>query len=87
MVMLSPAIDARYFDVEPQRGKLLSISEVCALIGVSRSMIYKCMRERDCPFPAPLKIGALSRWRLDDIVEWACDLKSRQHSSARPSRH
>jgi excisionase family DNA binding protein len=87
MVMLSPALDEKFLDVEPQRGKLLSISEVCSLVGVSRSMIYKCMRERDCPFPAPLKIGALSRWRLDDIVEWACDLKIRQQSSPRPSSH
>lgn len=81
MVTLSPSLDERFFDVEPQRGRLLAISDVCALLGVSRSMIYKCMKEPDCPFPAPLKIGALSRWRLDDIVEWSEELKAVQQET------
>ncbi len=89
MVMLSPGLDESFFDVEPQRGRLLAISDVCALLGLSRSMVYKCMKEPDCPFPAPLKIGALSRWRLDDIVEWSATLKNRQQapSKTRPVSH
>ena len=76
MIMLSPNLDERYFDVQPQRGKLLAISDVCALLGVSRSIVYKCMKDQERPFPAPLKIGALSRWRLDDIVEWSDEMRN-----------
>ena len=82
MVMLSPALDERYLDVAPQQGKLLSISEVCSLLGLSRSMVYKQMKEQQLPFPPPLKIGALSRWRLDDIIEWSGELKDIQRDNA-----
>ena len=71
-------LDERFFDIEPTAGRLLSIAEVCALIDVSRSMIYKSMKEPHCPFPAPLKIGSLSRWRHDDIIAWSDRLKSLQ---------
>ncbi|MCK5746260.1 MAG: helix-turn-helix domain-containing protein [Oricola sp.] len=84
MVMLSQSLDERYFDIEPQRGKLLSINDLCSLLGVSRSMIYKCMKGGEPPLPPPLKIGALSRWRLDDIVEWSGELKAcQQEQTAR----
>ena len=52
------------------RKKLLTVKEVCAMLGLSRSMIYKCMKDPANPFPAPLKIGAASRWVIDDIHEW-----------------
>ena len=45
---------------------LLTIREVCARVGVSRTTIYARMNERQ--FPAPIKIGAKSvRWRSDEI--------------------
>ena len=45
---------------------LLTIREVCARDGVSRTTIYARMNERQ--FPAPIKIGTKSvRWRSDEI--------------------
>ena len=45
---------------------LLTIGEVCARVGVSRTTIYARMNERQ--FPAPIKIGTKSvRWRSDEI--------------------
>ncbi len=45
---------------------LLTIREVCARVGVSRTTIYARMNERQ--FPAPIKIGTKSvRWRSDEI--------------------
>ena len=44
---------------------LLTIGEVCARVGVSRTTIYARMNERQ--FPAPIKIGTKSvRWRSDE---------------------
>ena len=45
---------------------LLTIREVCARVGVSRTTIYARMNERQ--FPAPIKTGTKSvRWRSDEI--------------------
>ena len=49
---------------------LLKITEVCDFVGLSRSMIYKCIADPDIGFPTPLKIGSVSRWRKDEIIEW-----------------
>ena len=48
---------------------LINIREVCAIIGLSRSSIYKRIPEGG--FPAPLRVGLRSvRWRLSDIEAW-----------------
>lgn len=78
MVMLRQPLEERHFDTGEIVGKLLSISEVCDLVGLSRSMVYKSMKEPACAFPQPIKIGALSRWLLEDIVEWTRELRDRQ---------
>lgn len=46
--------------------QLLSIREVCARVGVSRTTVYARMAERQ--FPTPVKVGVKSvRWRSDEI--------------------
>lgn len=57
--------------------KLLRVSEVAHLVGISRSMIYKCMKDPAIRFPAPVKIGVLSRWDQDAIFDWADRLRAR----------
>lgn len=57
--------------------KLLRVSEVAQLVGISRSMIYKCMKDPAIRFPAPVKIGVLSRWDQDEIFDWADRLRTR----------
>lgn len=64
----------QFFDVDPA-ARLLRIDEVCAHVGLSRTMIYKRMKQRPSPFPKPLKVGALSRWDRRDIDEWIDRLK------------
>ena len=57
--------------------KLLRVSEVAQLVGISRSMIYKCMKDPAIRFPAPVKIGVLSRWDQDEMFDWADRLRTR----------
>lgn len=56
--------------------RLLKIGEVCAVVGVSRAMIYKSMRRRSAPFPRPVKIGAVSRWPVEDVEAWVSELRA-----------
>jgi len=44
--------------------------------GVSRAMIYKSMKRRSAPFPKPVKIGAVSRWPIEDVEAWVIELRS-----------
>lgn len=57
-----------HFDCPP--GRYLRATEVCGLLGFGRTTLYKCMKQRDRPFPKPIKIGALSRWSERDIAAW-----------------
>lgn len=82
MVMLREPLDERHFDTGETAGKLLSIAEVCELVGLSRSMVYKSMKGTVCAFPQPIKIGVLSRWLLEDIVEWTRELRERQRGKS-----
>lgn len=65
-----------WLDVPDPTKKLLRIGDVCELVGLSRSMIYKCMKDPEISFPTPLKIGTLSRWDQDEIHEWARRLRA-----------
>lgn len=64
-----------FFDVASPAMRLLRIDEVCALVGISRAMVYKCMKHGPAPFPKPVKIGALSRWLEEDVVAWIAQLR------------
>lgn len=51
-------------------GRLLKIEDVCELLGLSRTTVYRCIKDRAAPFPRPLKIGKCSRWSEGQIIEW-----------------
>ena len=52
---------------------LLRLKDVCRLVGLSRSTIYK--RVSDGTFPRPLRVSERSvRWRMQDLLEWTAGL-------------
>lgn len=51
-------------------GRLLKIEDVCDLLGLSRTTVYRCIKDKSAPFPRPLKIGKCSRWSEGQIIEW-----------------
>jgi prophage regulatory protein len=52
---------------------LLRLKDICRLVGLSRSTIYK--RVSDGTFPRPLRVSERSvRWRMQDILEWTAGL-------------
>ncbi len=52
---------------EVHRG--LSVVEVAAFLGVSRSMVFK-LEKTDRSFPRPAKIGRVKRWIASDVSAW-----------------
>ena len=48
--------------------QLLSARQIAARLAVSRPMIYALVRDHG--FPHPLKIGARSAWREDEVLAW-----------------
>ena len=54
-------------------GTLIRIADVCELLGVSRSTVYKLRSEK--AFPEPVKLGpATVRWSVDAIEAWRDEL-------------
>jgi predicted DNA-binding transcriptional regulator AlpA len=50
-------------------GTLIRVADVCELLGVSRSMVYR-LRSRP-GFPEPVKLSPQAiRWRIDAIEAW-----------------
>jgi prophage regulatory protein len=48
--------------------RFLRIIEVMSITGLSRSGIYRAIRESD--FPKQMKIGFSSRWSLAEVAGW-----------------
>lgn len=49
--------------------RLLPIAEVCRKVGVTRTHIYRLMKEQG--FPRPVRLSAQSRaWRNDELDRW-----------------
>ncbi len=71
------ANNREWLDAPDPTKKLLRIDDVCKLVGLSRSMIYKCMKDPAIAFPTPVKIGVLSRWDQDEIFDWAESIRTR----------
>lgn len=46
--------------------KLINIKTVCETLCRSRASIYRDIQRED--FPAPIKLGGSSRWRLSDVM-------------------
>jgi predicted DNA-binding transcriptional regulator AlpA len=55
--------------------KLMRVSEVADLLGVSKSYVYK-LAQTDSSFPQPIVLGSeynrrsASRWVLEEIEDW-----------------
>ena len=60
--------------MENERVVLLSADEVFRTVGVRRTKIYEMIR--DGVFPKPRKIGAVSRWRSDEVQDFIDNLPS-----------
>ena len=62
-------------------GRFLKIQEVCVETGLSRATIYRCIQNKNNPFPKPVKVGNASRWAMCEVIEWKKRvLKQRDHS-------
>jgi prophage regulatory protein len=52
---------------------LIRLTDVCRLVGLSRSTIYR--RVSDGTFPRPLRVSVRSvRWRMHHILDWSATL-------------
>lgn len=55
--------------------RLLRIHEVCQMVGMSRSSVYRAMRKGT--FPQSVRLGEKTvRWRNSDLDAWMRDLPS-----------
>ena len=48
--------------------KLISLDEVCNIVGLKKSALYKRIAEGT--FPKYIKIGRASRWSLVEVQDW-----------------
>jgi prophage regulatory protein len=70
----------------PLQGKmLLRISEVCAVVGLSRSSVYAKLRGACFPRPVRLSERAV-RWRTSDLDAWLAKLQASDLSPTRSGR-
>ena len=54
--------------------KLISRDDVCDILSIGRSTLYKWLNDPALEFPRPRKLGSrMSRWWLSAIMEWARD--------------
>ncbi len=46
----------------------LKLKEVCDRYGVGKTWVYDNIKNKS--FPAPKKLGCMSRWSSDDLLQW-----------------
>lgn len=51
----------------PPKG-LISAAEMLPYLPIKRSTLWKWVAQKK--FPAPVKIGRLTRWRSEDVINW-----------------
>lgn len=55
--------------LSPTPGTLLRLTDVCRILALSRSTIYKRIAEHN--FPRPIRLGVRAvRWRIEAIEVW-----------------
>jgi len=60
-----PPVEPRAF----HKNAFLRLTEVCGLVAISRSTIYKRISEGT--FPCPIRLSERSvRWRFEDVANW-----------------
>lgn len=58
----------------PTQVTLLRLTDLCKMLGISRSTIYKWVS--DGAFPRPLRISERAvRWPMDDVARWRSALE------------
>ena len=73
MIMMAMATPpARRGAPIPAEAALLDIDQVSRTISFGKSWIWD--RVKDGTFPAPVKLGASTRWRRADVDAWLADL-------------
>jgi predicted DNA-binding transcriptional regulator AlpA len=66
----------------PTALRLLTVRQVCACIGVSRTAFWRIRRE-DTSFPKAIMLGAFSpRFRLVDLERWLVDRQQKSTGAA-----
>lgn len=66
-------MESKRIDAFPSNA-LLRLTDVCRLVGLSRTTIYN--RVSDSTFPRPLRISdRCVRWRMQDLLEWTAGLR------------
>lgn len=67
-------------DQQFKERKLLRLPDVCLIVGLTRSGIYRAMHEEQ--FPRPVRIGARAvAWPFTEILAWI-NSRPRAHSSS-----
>ncbi|WP_329632312.1 DUF2274 domain-containing protein [Sphingomonas sp.] len=54
--------------------KSIPLKEVCHIVGVGRSMIYKMIQQERFPFPYKPSPGA-ARWSEREVVNWVANIR------------
>jgi prophage regulatory protein len=62
-----PATVARPNAVD-EDDRLMDIRTLVTLLNCSETLIYRMIRDGE--FPAPIRLGTLTRWRLRDYRRW-----------------
>jgi prophage regulatory protein len=60
---------------------LLRQKDVTAMVGFKATTLYNLIREGK--FPAPLKMGTISLWSVEDIDNWFRDFKNQSRSESK----
>ena len=64
--------DARLVEVSPD---LVGLTDVAALLNVSRQNVRKLILACNAPAPAPVHEGRPTIWRLAKVLAWLCEEK------------
>ncbi len=56
---------------ETSQQHYLKLSEVCTRYGVGKTWVYDSIKSQT--FPAPKKLGYMSRWSSNDLLQWEID--------------
>lgn len=71
-----PTIAAPASSSPTARNRLIRLSEVCDMVGLSRSTIYQ--RIAAGTFPPNCRVGArATRWRMADVEDWMAGIGDR----------
>jgi prophage regulatory protein len=60
-----------YLSSHPSGQQILRLPAVIAITGLSRSSIYRLMKDEECPFPRPVRVGKRAiGWPLEQVQRY-----------------